>query len=268
MQWPEVHEELSTRAAPENPLVAHGATSATIGKPLDWPTYGWDNEYGRRDVQVPAFEATKFQVSNGELLEFVKAGGYRDEHLWSPEGWKWCAPKRCCSALTVVNLLLQSQGWLPLLHCHVCASALRPDNRGARGTKQSGECVYGLFRGASPSLPLLLRNVSGSELRGCPACRRTFRNAKWPVFWVPHGPQGLHQYRLRIIWRTVEWAAAAPAIVNVHEARAYAAWRTQQDGSSGMAHLTAPDGDLKHCPARGIGFGAVSYTHLTLPTKA
>ena len=54
VQWPEVHEELSTRAAPANPMVAHGATSVTIGKPLDWPTYGWDNEYGRRDVQVLA----------------------------------------------------------------------------------------------------------------------------------------------------------------------------------------------------------------------
>lgn len=91
MQWPEVHEELSTRVAPENPLVEHAATSATIGKPLDWPTFGWDNEYGRRTVQVPAFEASRFQVTNGEYLEFVKAGGYRDEALWSPEGWKWCA---------------------------------------------------------------------------------------------------------------------------------------------------------------------------------
>lgn len=94
MQWPEAHAELSTRPAPENPLVMHQATLASIGKPLDWPTYGWDNEYGKRYVQVPEFEASKYQVTNGELLEFVKTGGYRDETLWSHEGWKWCVPAR------------------------------------------------------------------------------------------------------------------------------------------------------------------------------
>ncbi len=26
---------------------------------------------------------------------------------------------------------------------------------------------------------------------------RTFRNVKWPTFWVPNGPAGLHQYKLR-----------------------------------------------------------------------
>lgn len=91
VQWPRVHAELSTRAAPENPLVAHGAAAVTVGKPLDWPTFGWDNEYGRRPLQVPPFAASRFQVTNGEFAEFVKAGGYRDESLWSSDGWRWCA---------------------------------------------------------------------------------------------------------------------------------------------------------------------------------
>jgi formylglycine-generating enzyme required for sulfatase activity len=89
MQWPEVHNELTTRSVPENPIVACSPMSVTIGKPLDWPTYGWDNEYGKREMHVPAFEASKYQVTNGEFLEFVKAGGYRQEQFWSPEGWKW-----------------------------------------------------------------------------------------------------------------------------------------------------------------------------------
>ena len=58
-------------------------------------------------------------------------------------------------------------------------------------------------------------------------CRRTFRNAKWPPFWVPFGPAGLHQYQLRLVWRTVPFAAAAPVVVNRHEARAYCAWRSR-----------------------------------------
>lgn len=90
MQWPQVHEELSSRAPPENPMQSHEAATVIVGKPLDWPTYGWDNEYGRRDMHVPAFEASKYQVTNAQMLELVKAGGYRDESLWSTEGWKWC----------------------------------------------------------------------------------------------------------------------------------------------------------------------------------
>lgn len=85
-------------------------------------------------------------------------------------------------------------------------------------------------------------------------CRRTFRNAKWPTFWVPHGPQGLHQYRLRLIWRTVDWAPAAPAVVNSHEARAFAAWRTRVEGLTGVlfTHSTV------RCPARLIQPTALS----------
>lgn len=92
MQWPKVHQELSTRPAPANPMVAHGAAAVTVGKPRDWPSYGWDNEYGRRALQVPPFAASRFQVTNGEFAEFVRAGGYRDESLWSSDGWRWCAP--------------------------------------------------------------------------------------------------------------------------------------------------------------------------------
>jgi hypothetical protein len=53
---------------------------------------------------------------------------------------------------------------------------------------------------------------------------RTFRNAKWPSFWVPQGPQGLHDYRLRLCFEVVELPPALPAVVNHHEARAYANW--------------------------------------------
>ncbi len=51
------------------------------------------------------------QVTNGEFLRFVKAGGYSNARFWSVEGWGW----------------------------------------------------------------------------------RTFRNVKWPTFWIPNGPQGLHK---------------------------------------------------------------------------
>lgn len=38
---------------------------------------------------MPAFEASKHMVSNGEYLEFVKDAGYARQELWSDVGWRW-----------------------------------------------------------------------------------------------------------------------------------------------------------------------------------
>ncbi|PKO84209.1 MAG: hypothetical protein CVU17_03320 [Betaproteobacteria bacterium HGW-Betaproteobacteria-11] len=61
----------------------------TLGKPRDWPSYGWDNEYGTRSAHVESFRAGTRLVSNGEFHEFVAAGGYRAERYWSAAGWAW-----------------------------------------------------------------------------------------------------------------------------------------------------------------------------------
>ncbi|MEZ5899273.1 MAG: 5-histidylcysteine sulfoxide synthase [Hyphomicrobiaceae bacterium] len=75
---------------PENELIAVPAGQVSIGK--DWESdlyYGWDNEYGRHEAEVPAFSASRMLVSNREFLSFVNAGGYREEQWWSEEGRKW-----------------------------------------------------------------------------------------------------------------------------------------------------------------------------------
>ena len=59
-------------AAPPNVVVAVSPSVAVIGKPASFPSFGWDNEYGRREVEVPAFEASAFKVSNAEFLPFVE----------------------------------------------------------------------------------------------------------------------------------------------------------------------------------------------------
>jgi iron(II)-dependent oxidoreductase len=51
--------------------------------------FGWDNEFPGPDVDVPAFRIQRLDVTNGEFLEFVEAGGYRDRRWWSPEDWAW-----------------------------------------------------------------------------------------------------------------------------------------------------------------------------------
>ena len=157
-EWPSLHPsahiaetiDFSPRAGhefPVNDLIAVPGQKVTLGKPIDWPSYGWDNEYGHREATVRAFQANRYLVSNGEFHAFVAAGGYRKPHYWSETGWQW----------------------------------------------------------------------------------RTFRNTKWPTFWVSDGPSGLHHYRLRTLFEVIPMPWNWPVEVNYHEARAYCAWRTEQD---------------------------------------
>uniref|UniRef100_A0AAV1VGB5 Sulfatase-modifying factor enzyme domain-containing protein n=1 Tax=Peronospora matthiolae TaxID=2874970 RepID=A0AAV1VGB5_9STRA len=74
---------------PENEFLDVAASNVLLGKPRDFPSFGWDNEYGYREVKVPACRATKFLVSNGEFYDFVQDGGYTKPSYWSKEGWAW-----------------------------------------------------------------------------------------------------------------------------------------------------------------------------------
>ena len=49
--------------------------------------FTYDNEHGRHQVYLQDFEISKSLVSNGEYLEFIKAGAYKDFNLWLSEGW-------------------------------------------------------------------------------------------------------------------------------------------------------------------------------------
>lgn len=72
-----------------NPMIDVAAQTVSVGKPRDWPTFGWDNEYGADVRTVNAFRASKRLISNGEFYEFVSSGAYLDEQYWSEQGWAW-----------------------------------------------------------------------------------------------------------------------------------------------------------------------------------
>ena len=74
---------------PANEWLAVGPRKVRLGKRDDDHTYGWDNEYGVEEVDLPAFRAAKRLVSNAEFREFVAAGGYREERWWTDEGRGW-----------------------------------------------------------------------------------------------------------------------------------------------------------------------------------
>lgn len=76
-------------AAPKNELLPVPGGVVNLGKSMDHPTYGWDNEYGTHTETIKDFKASKYLVSNEEYLEFVKAGGYHQQKYWTEEGWNW-----------------------------------------------------------------------------------------------------------------------------------------------------------------------------------
>lgn len=73
----------------ENRVISVPASRVKIGKPQDFPSFGWDNEYGNETRDVRPFAASSQLISNGEFLEFVRDGGYAQEQYWSREGYAW-----------------------------------------------------------------------------------------------------------------------------------------------------------------------------------
>lgn len=77
------------RPAPENPWQTLPGGWVTLGKSWNDPYYGWDMEYGHRQVEVAPFAARRYLVSNQEFLAFVEAGGYGNSAYWDAKGWAW-----------------------------------------------------------------------------------------------------------------------------------------------------------------------------------
>ena len=50
-------------------------------------SFAFDNETPRHTVWIHDFELASHPVTNGEFIEFIEAGGYRDPDLWLSAGW-------------------------------------------------------------------------------------------------------------------------------------------------------------------------------------
>jgi ergothioneine biosynthesis protein EgtB len=59
----------------------------------------YDNELGRHKVYLQDFEISKSLVSNGEYMQFIKAGGYENFDLWLDDGWAWIQTENITSPL-------------------------------------------------------------------------------------------------------------------------------------------------------------------------
>ncbi len=63
------------------------AGTAVLGADEDEFDFGWDNEFPRHEVPVPRFSIDVHNVTNGQFLDFVAAGGYSRRELWDATAW-------------------------------------------------------------------------------------------------------------------------------------------------------------------------------------
>ncbi|MGD9625268.1 MAG: 5-histidylcysteine sulfoxide synthase [Arcobacter sp.] len=75
---------------PKNELLDVKGADVILQKDRNNPVfYGWDNEFSYHKTFIKDFQASKYLVSNGEFLEFVKESGYNKPEFFSSEGKEW-----------------------------------------------------------------------------------------------------------------------------------------------------------------------------------
>jgi len=109
--WPPCRD---SGPAPANQLIDVPPGRVVLGKDRDDARYGWDNEYGHREVTLDGFKAAQMLVSNREFLEFVEAGGYSEPRWWSEEGGNW---RDFTGALHPTFWVESNEGWQLRLMC-------------------------------------------------------------------------------------------------------------------------------------------------------
>src|SRR5262249_19074209 len=88
VRGPEPNDGCGMRA--KSGLVDIPSGYATLGLAREnGDEFGWDNELGTEVVGGDGFAIERCNVTNGDFLRFVQAGGYRHRSLWNDEAWRW-----------------------------------------------------------------------------------------------------------------------------------------------------------------------------------
>jgi gamma-glutamyl hercynylcysteine S-oxide synthase len=91
---PATSEVLASNPAVEAAMVDVPAGEAMLGLGRDAEEgFGWDNEFERNKVSVPAFSIDRYCVSNGDFVKFVEDDGYENSAVWTEDAWNWVKEK-------------------------------------------------------------------------------------------------------------------------------------------------------------------------------
>jgi gamma-glutamyl hercynylcysteine S-oxide synthase len=88
---PQHQTDVPENGQPRPEMIEVPEGSVTLGLSRNDADFGWDNEYEAHRVSVPRFTIDRYKITNGQYLEFVRAGGYRDRSLWTEADWNWKA---------------------------------------------------------------------------------------------------------------------------------------------------------------------------------
>lgn len=75
------------KLSPDEGFVEMQAGNYQIG--YDGKEFSYDNEHGVHEVLLQPFAIRKSLVTNGEYLEFMNDGGYKNPVFWHSDGWTW-----------------------------------------------------------------------------------------------------------------------------------------------------------------------------------
>ncbi|HYO96786.1 MAG TPA: ergothioneine biosynthesis protein EgtB [Polyangiaceae bacterium] len=77
------------RCAEPSPLALQGFEGGLVHVGADAEGFAFDNERPCHRRFLEPFELASRLVTNAEMLEFVRDGGYRNASLWLDDGWTW-----------------------------------------------------------------------------------------------------------------------------------------------------------------------------------
>jgi ergothioneine biosynthesis protein EgtB len=86
---PQFDSPLPVAPTPSPCMIAIPAGMATLGLSRGNEIFGWDNEYESYSASVPEFAIDQYQVTNGQFLDFMRAGGYETRSFWNDDDWQW-----------------------------------------------------------------------------------------------------------------------------------------------------------------------------------
>ena len=69
-----------------NPMLEIAPGIATLGQKRG--EFGWDNEFAEHRVNVPGFRVSKYKITNGQYIDFVREGAPAP-HFWERRGNNW-----------------------------------------------------------------------------------------------------------------------------------------------------------------------------------
>ena len=106
--------------------------------------FGWDNEYEFHTIEVPAFTMSKYKITNGQYLDFVKAGG-QPPLYWIERQGQWFYQ----GLQAVLSLPMDWPVYVSYSQAKACATWMRKSlpterqfHRAAFGTPEGPERAY------------------------------------------------------------------------------------------------------------------------------